>query len=281
MNTLFCNFAGLLAWNLSEMFDNLRDTLDFDDLLFEGRNKAYGAYQLRRKYNAVIVAGIIIAVFLVSVAVVLPFITSPHSDKVLAGGFSYVQVQMENLDPPIDEIIVPPPPPPPEASRMTEVVKYIPPVVVDTVLPLEHSQASTDEFLAQSTTDNSIEVQGTGNGDEVLTGQGGTETGEAFFLVEVMPSFKGGDLNKFRDWVQKRTHYPQAAIENKIAGTVFLTFIIETDGTVSNVSVVKGVDPLIDNEAIRAIQSSPKWSPGLQRGQPVRVRYSMKLNFAF
>jgi periplasmic protein TonB len=263
------------------MFDNLRDTLDFDDLLFEGRNKNYGAYQLRRKYNAVMLAGIVLAVILVSAAVVLPFVISPRSDKVLSGGFSYVRVQMENLDPPVDEIIVPPPPPPPEASKMTEVVKYVPPVVVDTVLPLEPSQAATDEFLVHSTTDNNIVAQGNGTGEEVFTGQGGTETDEPFFLVEVMPAFKGGDLNRFRDWVMKRTNYPQAAIDNKIQGTVFLTFIIETDGAVSNVTVVKGVDPLIDNEAVRAIKSSPKWSPGLQRGQPVRVRYSMKLNFLF
>ena len=94
-----------------------------------------------------------------------------------------------------------------------------------------------------------------------------------------MPSFRGGDLNKFRDWVQKRTNYPHEAIEEQIEGKVFLTFIIETDGSVSNVTIVKGVDPLIDNEAVKAIQESPKWSPGLQRGQPVRVRYSMALNF--
>jgi periplasmic protein TonB len=262
------------------MFDNLRDTLEFDDLLFEGRNKDYGAYQLRKKYNAVVLGGIIFAVVLVSATVVLPFVMSPHSDKVLSGGFSYVQVKMENFDPPVDEIIVPPPPPPPEASRMTEVVKYVPPVVVDTLLPLEPSQASTDEFLAQSTNDNNIVAHGTGNGDNAFTGQSGTETGEPFFLVEVMPAFKGGDINKFREWVQRRTNYPQAAIDNRIQGRVFLTFIVETDGSVSNVTVVKGVDPLIDNEAVRAIQSSPKWSPGLQRGQAVRVRYSMWLSFS-
>ena len=77
----------------------------------------------------------------------------------------------------------------------------------------------------------------------------------------------------------KRTNYPQAAVDSRIQGKVYLTFIIETDGSVSNVTIVKGVDPLIDVEAVRTIQSSPKWSPGLQRGQPVRVRYSMSLSF--
>jgi protein TonB len=100
------------------MFDKLRDRLDFDDLLFETRNRDYGAYQLRKRYNSVIVAGILIACFMVSSAIVLPFIISPRSDKVVSGGISYVQVQMDNLEPPVDEIVVPPPPPPAaDASR--------------------------------------------------------------------------------------------------------------------------------------------------------------------
>jgi protein TonB len=263
-----------------QMFDNLRDTLDFDDLLFESRNRDYGAYQLRKKYNSVMIAGIILASVVVSTLVVLPFILSPHSGKVLSGGISYVQVQMEDLEPPVDEIIVPPPQPPPDAARMQEMVKYVPPVVVDTVLPLETSQVATDEFLNQPLTDNIVTGGGTGTGDDLLTGQEGIETDEAFFIVEVMPSFKGGDINKFREWVMRRTNYPQAAVDNRIQGKVYLTFIVETDGTVSNVTIVKGVDPLIDREAVRTIQSSPKWNPGLQRGQPVRVRYSMSLSFA-
>jgi protein TonB len=87
-------------------------------------------------------------------------------------------------------------------------------------------------------------------------------------------------MNKFREWVQKRTTYPQAAIDNRIQGRVMLTFIVEPDGSVSNVTVMKGVDPIIDIEAVKSIEASPKWSPGLQRGKPVRVRYSMWLNFA-
>jgi len=261
------------------MFDNLRDTLDFDDLLFDKRNKDYGAYQLRKKYNSVMVAGIIVTCLLVSAIIVLPFVINPRSDKVLSGGISYVQVRMDNLDPPVDEIVVPPPPPPREVARIQENIKYIPPVVVDSIIPLENAQTTTDDILAQATTDN-IESGATGTGNDLLSGQPGVETDDAFFIVEVMPSFKGGDINKFREWVMKRTNYPQAAVDNRIQGKVYLTFIVETDGTVSNVTIVKGVDPIIDKEAVRTIQASPKWSPGLQRGQPVRVRYSMSLSFA-
>jgi len=262
------------------MWDNLRNMLDFDDLLFEARNKDYGAYQLRKRYNSVVNAGIILASVLVTLAVIIPFILTFRNERVLRGGGNYVQVQMENLAPPPEEVYIPPAPPPPKAAPVQEIAEYVPPVVVDSVPVFEKQMATTDEVMAQSTNDK-VEAKGNGNGDDLLAGNDGSETNEPFFLVEVMPAFKGGDINKFREWVQKRTNYPQIAIDRKIQGRVFLTFIIEPDGAVSNVTVVKGVDPLIDNEAVKAIQSSPKWTPGLQRGLPVRVRYSMWLSFVY
>lgn len=262
------------------MYDNLRRWLDIDDLLFQSRNRDYGAYQLRKKYNAVVSMCIILATLLVSLAVILPFVLTPHPDNVLLGNRGYVQLQMENLEPPEEEIFVPPAPPPPQALHVEEIAKYVPPVVVDSVVPLEKTMLSTDEYMNQTTNDR-IDVKGTGTGDNLSEGQDGTETDEPFFLVEVMPSFKGGGIEKFRGWVQNRTTYPQEAIDKKIKGKVYLTFIVEKDGAVSNVTIVKGVDPLLDQEAVKAISESPKWTPGLQRGLPVRVRYSIPLNFNF
>lgn len=262
------------------MYDNLRKTLDFDDLLFEKRNKDYGAYQLRKKYNAVVITGIIIASIAVALAVMIPFVLTSNSDNVLTGSRGFTQLQLENLEPPREEIYVPPSPPPPQSVKVEEIVKYVPPDVVDSVPPMEKSQLSTDDYINQ-TTDMRTDEFGRGTGDNLNSGQEGTESDEPFFLVEVMPSFKGGGLEKFREWVTKRTNYPQAAYDNKIRGTVFLTFIVEKDGSVSNVTVVKSVDPLLDNEAVKAISESPKWTPGLQRGEPVRVRYSIPLNFMF
>ena len=262
------------------MFDNIRNIFDLDDLIFENRNKDYGAYQLRKKYKRVVIAGIILASALVSLVVIVPFELTSRRDHVVSGDITFIPVQMESLEPPVERIIVPPAPPPPGSERVQEVVKYVPPVVVDTILPSDAKTATTDELMVQ-TTKEETEVVGYGSDEDALAGQDGIETDEPFFLVEVMPSFKGGDINKFREWVQKRTNYPQAAIEAGVQGKVYLTFIIEPDGAVSNVTVVKGVAAIIDNEAVKAIQASPKWSPGLQRGQPVRVRYSMWLNFIF
>ena len=262
------------------MYDNLRKWLDIDDLLFQERNREYGAYQLRKRYNSVVITGIILASLAVSAAVALPFMLAPHSDNVLRGNRSYVQVNMETLEPPKEEIYVPPSPPPPQAVHVEEIVRYVPPVVVDSVPSIEKSQLSTDEYLNQ-TTNEKVDITGTGTGDNLMSGQYGTETDEPFFLVEVMPTFKGGGLEKFREWIKHRTNYPQAAIDKKIRGTVNLTFIVEKDGSVSNVTVVKGVDPLLDDEAVKAISESPKWTPGLQRGEPVRVRYSIPISFSF
>ena len=90
------------------------------------------------------------------------------------------------------------------------------------------------------TTTEKVDITGTGNSDDLMSGQEGSATDEPFFLVEVMPSFKGGGLDKFRDWIQKRTNYPKDAYDRKIRGTVQLTFIVEKDGSVSNVTVIKG-----------------------------------------
>lgn len=253
---------------------------DFDDLIFESRNKEYGAYQLRKKYKSFVIIGTIISSLIGFTVVVIPFIMRPPSDHIIAGGGRFVQVQMDALEPPPEEFYVPPAPPPPqESQKVQEIVKYVPPEVVDTVISIDITLAATDEILAHSE-EPAAEVNGSmGYGSDILEGEGGYGSDEPFFVVEVMPTFKGGDINKFREYIRKRTNYPQEALEKKVQGRVLLTFIIEPDGSVSNVTVVKGVDPLIDNEALKAIRGSPDWSPGLQRGQPVRVRYSMWLSF--
>lgn len=249
----------------------------FDDLLFESRNKEYGAYQLRKKYNSVVIGGILFASILVSTAVLLPFFLNRPMEHVLSGGSSYVQVRMDNLPPPQEQLYIPPTPPPPEPKSAREIVRYVPPVVVDSIIPIDKSLVSTDEVIAHS--DNQKESENTGHGSELLYGEVGSGDGDAYFLLEVLPSFRGGGIDKFREWIGRRIITPQEAIEKKINGTVYLTFIVEKDGSVSNVTVVKGVDPLVDSVSVKTIKESPKWSPGLQRGQPVRVRFQIPLRF--
>ena len=100
-----------------------------------------------------------------------------------------------------------------------------------------------------------------------------------FQLVETKPGFMGGDANAFSKWVNERLQYPEIAKENGIQGRVLLQFVVGADGSVSNVKVVRGVDPSLDKEAVRVVQSSPKWSPGKQRDRAVKVTYTFPVIF--
>ena len=100
-----------------------------------------------------------------------------------------------------------------------------------------------------------------------------------FQLVEEKPSFQGGDANKFSKWVGKNLVYPEIAKENGVQGRVTLQFTVETNGKVTNVKVLRGIDPSLDKEAVRVVSSSPAWKPGKQRDRAVRVTYTFPVIF--
>ena len=100
-----------------------------------------------------------------------------------------------------------------------------------------------------------------------------------FQLVEEKPSFNGGDANEFSKWVNSRLEYPEIAKENGVQGRVTLQFTVNPDGSVSNVKVLRGVDPSLDKEAVRVVSASPKWKPGKQRDRAVKVTYTFQVYF--
>ena len=98
-------------------------------------------------------------------------------------------------------------------------------------------------------------------------------------LVEEKPSFQGGDANQCSKWVNSKLVYPEIAKENGVQGRVTLQFTVNADGTVSNVKVLRGVDPALDKEAVRVVSMSPKWKPGKQRDRAVKVTYTFPVIF--
>ncbi|MCI2081893.1 MAG: energy transducer TonB [Bacteroidales bacterium] len=100
-----------------------------------------------------------------------------------------------------------------------------------------------------------------------------------FALVEEKPTFMGGDANTFSKWVATNLQYPETAKENGVQGRVTLQFTVNTDGSVSNVTVLRGVDSSLDAEAVRVVSSSPKWKPGRQRDRAVKVSYTFPVIF--
>jgi protein TonB len=167
---------------------------------------------------------------------------------------------------PITEMEQPEPEAPPELPKVSEIFEIVEDDVnIENEIIFEDDETSFDDVVQMYDFDLGEEVE--------------EEEEEIFVVVEDMPSFRGGDVNKFRDWVQKRVKYPQIAAENGIQGKVYIMFVVEPDGTVSNVSILRGVDPALDDEAIKAVEASPKWVAGKQRGAPVRVRFSITVNF--
>ncbi|MFC2087392.1 energy transducer TonB [Bacteroidota bacterium] len=159
------------------------------------------------------------------------------------------------------EVKPPPPPPPPQ---VTEVLN-----IVDDDVEIE-DELEIEDMEADQTTQ--IEIYEFEEEEE-------EEEGEIFFIVEDMPTFMGGDQNKFREYIQKNLKYPTIAAENGIQGRVFVNFIVNEKGEVTNVTVVRGVDPALDEEAVRVVKSSPEWTPGRQRGKPVRVQFTFPIVF--
>ncbi|MBN1159195.1 MAG: energy transducer TonB [Bacteroidales bacterium] len=105
-------------------------------------------------------------------------------------------------------------------------------------------------------------------------------TEEVFFLVEEMPKFMGRDANTFSSWIQRNMMYPQNAVQNRIGGRIQVYFEISSTGEVVNVKILKGLTPELDEEVIRVIQSSNGlWTPGRQRGRPVKVQFNFPINF--
>ena len=102
---------------------------------------------------------------------------------------------------------------------------------------------------------------------------------DSFQRVEQKPSFNGGDVGEFSLWVNKHLRYPNIAKENGVQGRVTVQFTIETDGSVTNVRVLRGVDESLDREAVRVVSRSPKWTPGKNKGKNVRVTYTFPVIF--
>lgn len=102
---------------------------------------------------------------------------------------------------------------------------------------------------------------------------------QPYQLVEEKPSFQGGDMNQFSKWVRENLVYPEAAKENNIQGRVTVQFIIGTDGLLTDIKVVRGIDPSLDQEAVRVISQSPEWTPGKQEGRAVPVIYNLPVIF--
>ena len=164
------------------------------------------------------------------------------------------------------------PPPPPEMPKEPTVADIL--NIVDDDIKIEHELIISTE----DTKNLGVEIRDFISGNTTIVEEI-VEEEVRVEIVEQKPKFQGGDENTFGSWVGKNIEYPEIARENGIFGKVTLSFVVGTDGRITDVTVLRGQDPALDKEAVRVVQSSPKWTPGRQRDKAVRVRYTFPVIF--
>lgn len=154
----------------------------------------------------------------------------------------------------------PPPPPPPEEPQVLEIVEND--VEIEDDLIIEDSESDENDV---------VEIQ-------EVTVEEEEEEPLPFFILEDKPEFPGGE-EALQKWIAQNTKYPEIAKDMGISGKVFVGFVIDKQGKVTNVKILRGVDPYLDAEALRVVKSMPDWKPGKQRGKPVPVSYQIPIKF--
>ncbi len=260
---------------------------DLDDILFEHRNRAYGAYVLRKAYARHIKKasfwGLALFLFLIS----SPLIAVKMTPKKLLTDDTEVKL----IEPPKQEIkkpIIPPPAPPLPVKKMAMLRFSVPRVTLETekepplIVPPSDSSIQignknvegekTTAYIAPSVPTVSLPPPPEPTDKKVV------DDDPKFVFVEQQPEFKDGVKSMYR-FLSDNIRYPAVARENNIEGTVYVGFVVGREGTIRDVVVKRGLGGGLNEEAVRVIQLMPKWNPGKQNGKAVSVAYTLPIKF--
>jgi protein TonB len=252
-------------------------TAPMDEIVFERRNKTYGAYILRKLYNKNMTRAVILAVIILLAGLAYPLASSYYA-KARAG---YVEKEASaefiDMDKPKEEAPPPPPPPPPPPAELQQKVKFVAPIVT-TEEVVEDADIFNQDDLGKTTNEAVVVTEEVAVETKVEVIDVPEEKKEVFTIVEEMPSFPGGEAerNKF---LATNIVYPQQATENGIQGTVYVSFVVDSKGNVTDVKVLRGIGGGCDEEALRVVKMMPQWHPGKQNGKQVRVLFNMPIYF--
>lgn len=248
----------------------------FDEIVFENRNKEYGAYTLRKKYNKSLLFSMIVGCFFISATVITPYAILKEKPIQRADSSKSREVVITLTDlPPID---IPKEELPKIEPLKEKQLAYVAPKVVDSVSPEEDNKFINIEDAKTSVKNDSVNEYIPEKKIEIdpEIDNGIKES----FTVNEKPVFGIDGDNEFRGWIAKNIIYPPEAVDVGLQGRVYLRFVVEKDGSISNIEVVKSEDPILSKEAVRVVGLSPKWTPGKVNGSPVRVRMFFPITFA-
>ena len=264
------------------------------DLVFENRNQAYGAYVLRKgtgKRNVIAILAVILLAIACQIGLTLKNIADEREKQRIAlqEAMEMTKLEQQKKEPEVKrkevvkqenvEKVV---------EKVKSSIKFTAPVIKkDNEVRPEDMMKSQDEILSTNTAIGAFDVKGNDEAGEVLKAKEviatepvkpKEEENKVFDVVEQMPSFPGGQA-ALMNYLNSNIKYPVIAEENGIQGRVVVQFVVGKDGSISNVHVVKSVDPSLDKEAVRVVKNMPKWIPGKQNGQSVTVRYTLPVTF--
>lgn len=261
------------------------------ELVFEGRNQAYGAYQLRKETGARNIKSIIVMVVTFLVAALIMVANAVYENIQKNKVENTEEVELSKLAEKKEAKVERKAPPKVEAPKEVEKVKssvaFTAPVIKkDEEVPDDALTKSQDELAQSTTAIGAFDVKGNDEAEgEVLKAkeviaqpEPKEEETKVFDVVEQMPSFPGGDA-ALMQYLSSHIKYPAIAEENGVQGRVIVTFVVERDGSITDVKVLKSADPSLDKEAVRVTKSMPKWIPGKQNGSSVRVKYTLPVTF--
>ena len=265
---------------------------DWVDLVFEGRNKAYGAYRLRKSTTMRNILAMVAVVLLLVVAFIILTVKNFVDEQRAKVAMTQV-AELTNYDQPKKKAEVKQKKVEVEPERVVERVKssikFTAPVIKkDEEVKPDEELKTQDELMSTKTAIGTFDVKGNDDANgEILKAKEviaepeppkHEEENKVFDIVEQQPLFPGGPAALLK-YLSENTKYPVVAQENGVQGRVTVQFVVEKDGSISDVHVLRGVDPSLDKEAVRVVKSMPRWTPGKQNGITVRVNYRVPVLF--
>mgnify|MGYP004559237289 CR=1 FL=1 len=263
---------------------------EWTDLVFEGRNQAYGAYKLRKgttKRNIWSIIIVALASVLLFLGLQLQKMAQANKTVENTQAVELAKLQEKKKEAKVEKKEIIKTEPEKVVEQVKSSVKFTAPVIKKDEEVKEEDEIKLDEVEKSDKAVGAFNVQGNDEvGGEVLKAKDDIKAPEppkveeekVFDVVEQMPSFPGGNtaLMKF---LNENIHYPVVAQENGVQGRVVVSFVVERDGHITDVQIARSVDPSLDKEAQRVVKSMPKWIPGKQNGSAVRVKFNVPVSF--
>ena len=264
---------------------------EWTDLVFEGRNQAYGAYKLRKgttKRNVWSIIIVALAAVLLFLGLQLQKMAQANKTVENTQAVELARLQEKKKEAKVEKKEVIRTEPEKVVEQVKSSVKFTAPVIKKDEEVKEEDEIQLEEVEKSTKAIGSFNVEGNDEvGGAVLKAKEEIKAPEPpkheeetkiFTVVEQMPLFPGGDA-ALMAYLRDNIHYPTVATENGVQGRVVVGFVVERDGSITDVNVLRSVDPSLDREAMRVVKGMPRWTPGKQNGSAVRVKYQVPVTF--